>query len=124
MKNSTESGIAKSFRRSVSILMVFAAMGITQVAKAADLKSAQANETTNLTFPVADHSDAASLASQPNAEAPRQQMKLNLFSEQRPLYCYTDFGVTRMMTFAVPGDSCFARLNYYPYSIVWGVVGF
>jgi hypothetical protein len=124
MKNSTESGIAKSFRRSVSILMVFAALGMTQVAKAADLKSAQANETTNLTFPLADHSDAAPLASKPDAEAPRLEMKLNLFSEQRPLYCYTDFGVTRMMTFAVPGDSCFARLNYYPYSIVWGVVGF
>jgi hypothetical protein len=124
MKNSTESGIAKSFRRSVSILVVFAALAMTHVAKAADLKSAQANETTNLTFPVADHSDAAPLASQPDAEAPQQQMKLNLFSEPRQLYCYTDFGVTPMLTFAVPGDSCFAQLNYFPYSIVWGVVGF
>jgi hypothetical protein len=124
MKNSTESGIAKSLRRSVSILMVFAALTMTQVAKASDLKSTQANEKTNLTFPVADHSDVAPLASQPDAQAPRQEMKVNLFSEQRPLYCYTDFGVTPMLTFAVPGDSCFARLNYFPYSIVWGVVGF
>lgn len=124
MNNSTESGIAKSFRRSASILMMFAALAMTNVAKAADSKSMLSNETTNLTFPIPDHSDATSQSSQPDADAPRLEANLNLFSEQRPLFCYTDFGVTRMGTFALPGDSCFARLNFYPYSIVWGVVGY
>jgi hypothetical protein len=124
MKNTMQSGISTLVRRSASILTIFAALALTNVTNAADIKSTQSNETTNLTFPIPNHSDATSTNSQPNADAPRLEANLNLFSEQRPLFCYTDFGVTRMATFALPGDSCYARLNYYPYSIVWGVVGY
>jgi hypothetical protein len=104
--------------------MIFAALAVTNVAKAEDFNGAQSNQTTNLTFPIPNQSDATSQSSQPDADAPRLEAHFNLFSEQRPLYCYTDFGVSRMLTFALPGDSCFARLNFYPYSIVWGVVGY
>jgi hypothetical protein len=121
MNNSPESGIGKSIRRSVSILLIFAALAVTHVAKAADLNSTQSNETPNLTFPIPDHSAAASNASQPNAESSRLQTSLHLSAEQRGLFCYTDFGVYPMRTWARPGDSCYIQVGF---TTVWGVVGF
>jgi hypothetical protein len=124
MKTSTQSGISTLARRSASIFTILATLALTNVAKAADFKGTPSNETTNLTFPIPNHSDAASRSSQPDADATRLEANLHSFSETAILYCYTDFGVTPMRTFAFPGDSCYARLNYWPYSIVWGVVGY
>lgn len=44
MKNSNRSGIGSYIRRSVSILLIFATLAITNVAKAGGLKNSPANE--------------------------------------------------------------------------------
>jgi hypothetical protein len=124
MKTSTQSGISTLVRRSASILTVLATLALTNVAQAADFKGTASNSGANVTVSNSTIPVPASTASQANAEANRLEASLHSFSETAILYCYTDFGVTPMRTFAFVGDSCYAQLNYWPYSIVWGVVGY
>jgi hypothetical protein len=124
MKNSTQSGIGMSVRRSVSILMIFAALALVNVAKAAAIKNTLSNNGTSIGGTNSTISEPASNGSQPDVEAPRLEANLHLFAEQARLYCYTDFGVTPMVTWALPGDSCYTQLRFYPFSIVWGIVGY
>jgi hypothetical protein len=122
MKNSNENGIGKSIRRSVSIFLIFAALAITNVAKAADLNGALSNNATTTTFPNPNPSDATSNASQLSAGAARTEGNHLSFTEPPAFYCVTDYGSFIMTGWALPGDSCYIQLNFFPYTTVWGIV--
>jgi hypothetical protein len=124
MKTSMQSRISTLVRRSASILTILATLALTNVAKAEDFKGTPSNAGANVTVTNSTIPVPASKGSQAEAGAPRLEASLHFFSEQPILYCYTDFGVTPMRTFALPGDSCYAQLNVYPYTFVWGIVGY
>ena len=124
MKNSNENGIGKSIRRSVSIFLIFAALAITNVAKAADLNGALSNNATTTTFPNPTPSDATSNASQLSAGAARTEGNHLSLTEPPAFYCVTDIGTFIVYGFGLPGDSCYVQLRYFPYTTVWGFVAY
>src|ERR1700689_4294810 len=92
MKNSNQSGIGSSIRRSVSILLIFAALAITNVSGAADIKNSPANNGANSSLtPLSDRvsipgtSQGGSVDGGPEG-APR------LTAEYRARFCVTIFG--------------------------------
>jgi hypothetical protein len=122
MKNSNENGIGKSIRRSVSIFLIFAALAITNVAKAADLNGTLSNNATTTTFPNPNPSDATSNASQLNAGATRTEGNHLSFTEEPALYCYTDYGTFLIGVWVPEGAACSISLPFYPfiaYGIAW-----
>lgn len=121
MKNSKQTGIGTSIRWSVSILTMFATLALTNAAKAADFKGTPSNAGANVTVTNSTIPVPASEVSQGDTGAPRLEASLHLFAEQTGLFCYTNLGVFRMLTWSFPGSSCFVQLGY---TTVWGVVGY
>ena len=104
MKNSNQSGIGSSVKRSISIFlifMMFATLAVTNVAKAADFK----NRPQTL-------SGAGNLDGNPR-----------LVAQLWGLYCYTDYGRYPMLDSTPLGFPCHVRIRFWPY-VADGTVDF
>jgi hypothetical protein len=123
MKNSTQSGIGTSVRRSVSILMIFAALALANVAKAADSKNTLSNSGTSMGSTNSTISEPASNGSQPDAGASRVEGNRHNFTAQTALYCFTDYGTFYMRDWVPVGSLCQVQLPYYPFYVVYGIAG-
>src|ERR1700737_1192499 len=104
MKNSNQSGIGLSVRRSISIFLIFtmfATLAVTNVAKAADFK----NRPQTL-------SGAGNLDGNPR-----------LVAQLSGLYCYAYQGRSPMFDASPVGFPCHFTIPYPPY-IAYGTVGY
>jgi len=115
MKNSNRSGIWSSIRRSVSILLMFASLAVTNAAKAADLKNSPADGGTNINLTELSHRGRTFDVSQPLSGAASLNGNSRLVAMQVALYCYTNFGTFPMVVAVPPGSLCRVPLAFYPY---------
>jgi hypothetical protein len=117
MKNSGvgQIGIKSSVRRSVSILLIFAAFAVSNSAKAADFNNnVLPGEGTNIFL--AD-------ASYPDPDTQDRDTEVPLLAQQGAPWCYTDAGAFPMRVALPAGVPCHVNVPYYPY-VFYGITGF
>jgi len=116
MKNSNQSGIGSSIRRSVSILLMFAVLAVTNGAKAADHKNKKAEDGTNVSLAHQSDRNSTFDASQPRSGDASLDGNPTLIAEPWALYCVTNFGTFPLVNLVPSGSVCYAEFNYWPYS--------
>ena len=125
MKNSAlgQAGIKSSVRRSVSILLVFAAFAVSNNAKAADSKNLPFDGRTNVQLLNASDRDSTALAvSERGPEAGRLDPDPS-FQQMPAPWCYTNYGRFPMLVALPPGYVCSVNLPYWPF-VVTGITGY
>jgi hypothetical protein len=115
MKNSNQSLIGSSIRRSVSILLMFATLAVTNVAMAADFKNRPSDNGTSIGVTKLSNWSSAFDNSQPRSRAASLDGNPRLIAEQWALYCYTDFGAFPMVDAVPPGSPCTVPLRFFPF---------
>jgi hypothetical protein len=116
MKSLNQSGIGFSIRRSVSILLMFATLAVTNGAKAADFMSNPTDEGTNISFSHPSDRNSTFDASQPRSGDASLDGNPTLIAEPWALYCVTDFGTFPLVNLVPSGSLCYAEFNYFPYA--------
>jgi hypothetical protein len=116
MKNSGvgQIGIKSAVRRSVSILLIFAAFAVSNSAKAADFNNNVRPGEGNVFL--AD-------ASYPDAGIQDRDTEPPLLAQQGAPWCYTDAGAFPMRVALPAGVPCHVNVPYYPY-VFYGITGF
>jgi hypothetical protein len=122
MNNKNQSGIGISVRQSVSVLLIFAALAITNAALAADFKNTPSPDGIDAALTNSHVSKSTSEGSQLESKPINPDGNTTLFAMQGALFCYTPFGTFRMLNWVPVGASCYAQFSYYPFA-AWGVAG-
>ena len=115
MKNTNRSGIGSSIRRSVSIVLMFALLAVTGVAKAAEVNHSAANNATSASVnPLSDRSSTSGALRLDSAEASPDETP-SLVAWYWASNCVTVFG-----TFPLDGPLVSGSVCYVPSYNVFG----
>jgi hypothetical protein len=122
MNNKNQSGIGTTLRRSVSVLLILAALALTNAAQAADFKNTPSPDGIDATLANSHVLESATEGSQFESKPIDPDGNTTVFAMQGALFCYTPFGTFRMLNWVPVGASCYAQFSYYPFA-AWGVAG-
>jgi hypothetical protein len=124
MKNAFgQSGIKSSVRRSISIILVFAALAGGSLAKAADVKNLPSDGGPNVQLVNgSDQNGAPFKVLDGHLKTNRTHGDL-LLAQLPALFCYTDFGRYPMAVALPPGVPCHVNVLFPPY-VLAGITGY
>ena len=121
MKNSNQSGIGSTIRRSVAVLLMFATLAMTSGLKAADLKNKGTDDGTQISLAHQSDQNSTLGASQAPSVDTSADDSSTLVAEHLAFYCVTIYGTFPLISPVLSGSSCYVQSYYWPYNYVYGV---